>query len=270
MKSKIFIFFFVFFLLAAFEANALQKAKPISTDNRIRTYIYNPNEVYVMVGHFRFQSSIEFEKEEKITAVSVGDATGWQITPQINRIFLKPIDKEATTNMTVITDKRTYFFELYGEEASDIRDEDMIFTVRFVYTTGSSENVKVFQPEFSVEEANAALKPDLSKPENYNFNYTLAGSEYLSPIKVFDDGEFTFFQFRDKNTVLPGFFEVDGEGKEALVNYRMVGDYVVVERVTSQFTLRNGTDIVCVFNESRPLEKKVEPELGPIAPKKRK
>jgi type IV secretion system protein VirB9 len=67
---------------------------------------------------------------------------------------------------------------------------------------------------------------------------------------------FTYFKFKTKNAEVPAFFMVDSDGNEALVNYRVSGEYIVIERVTSQYTLRNGTDVVCVFNESMPLEKK--------------
>ena len=33
------------------------------------------------------------------------------------------------------------------------------------------------------------------------------------------------------------------------------GSYLVVERVTSQFTLRSGEEVACVFNETRPMRK---------------
>ena len=32
------------------------------TDSRIKTYIYNPNEVYLLVLHYGFRSHIEFAK----------------------------------------------------------------------------------------------------------------------------------------------------------------------------------------------------------------
>jgi len=253
-------------LTSASPAFALQKSKPISMDSRIRTYLYNPNEVYIFVGHYKYESSIEFAPDEKILTISLGDTTAWQIVPNGNRIFLKPIAQDATTNMTLITDKRTYQFELYAEEAKDIRDEDMVFVVRFIYTAEPSESVKSFTKPVSAEKANESIKPDLTKPDNYNFNYTLSGPEYMSPVKVFDDGEFTFFQFRNKNATLPAFFTYDKDGNEAMINYRIVDNYVVIEQVTDRFTLRHGSDIVCVFNEARPREKKVETHYDSTPP----
>jgi len=45
------------------------------------------------------------------------------------------------------------------------------------------------------------------------------------------------------------------DGNEALINFRSEEGYIVVEMVTSQFTLRYGDQIACVFNESMPLPK---------------
>lgn len=46
------------------------------------------------------------------------------------------------------------------------------------------------------------------------------------------------------------FFSVDDDGNESIVNYQVAGDYIVVERVESRFTLRHGKEVACVFNES--------------------
>lgn len=265
-----YIFVLSVILFVSEAATAVQRPKPLATDPRIRTYFYAPNEVYVWVGHYRYASMIEFEKGEKILTVLMGDSTAWKPEVQGHKLFIKPVDQDATTNMTVITDKRLYQFELYAEEAKDIKDEDLIFHAKFIYNTAKNDNVKVFTPENknpTPEEANKKLTPDLSKPENYNFNYTIAGSDANAPIKIFDDGEFTFFQFRNKNAEVPAFFMVSPDGAESLINYRVIGDYIVVERVSSQFTLRNGNEINCVYNEANPLQPIVREQF---VPKKRR
>ncbi|PIW69780.1 MAG: hypothetical protein COW08_05320, partial [Ignavibacteriales bacterium CG12_big_fil_rev_8_21_14_0_65_30_8] len=95
---------------------------------------------------------------------------------------------------------------------------------------------------------------------NYNFNYTISGSTTISPDRIFDDGKFTYFEYGSKSAVIPAFFLVDFEGNESLVNYRIEGKYVVIERVGTRFALRHGQDIVCTFNESKPfVHTKVNP-----------
>ena len=109
--------------------------------------------------------------------------------------------------------------------------------------------------------------PDLADPKRYNFSYTISGEAFdIEPIRIFDDGEFTFFKFRDINAEIPAIFLVDSQGREALINYRITDDYVVVERVTNRFTLRHGEDVICVFNEK--MEKKIAARKKAVKKKK--
>ena len=233
-------------------ALALQSPRPVATDSRIRTVRYSANEVYQFLGHYSYQSAIEFEPGENIQTVSVGDSTGWMINPSGNRLFLKPIDQNALTNMTVITDKRSYLFELHAEETKDIRDKNLVFSYRFIYPQSDASAL-----DFSVMES----VPDIEKePEKFNFNYTIRGSSVIEPIRIFDDGRFTYFEFRDKNAEIPAFFRVDVAGNEELINFRKRENYIVVERVASRFTLRRGADIICIYNESMPMPNTPIPE----------
>lgn len=237
-----------FLLLFSINASALQESTPLATDARIREVSYSPDEVFKFTAHYKIQSSIEFEQGEDIRTISVGDSDGWQIVPSGNRIFLKPVELDADTNMTVVTNQRVYHFEIYAREQLSMGDDDMVFVMRFVY--GGEKN-------YSFEDENSTAVPNHEiedNPSKYNFAYTISGSDNIAPIRIFDDGEFTFFQFKDINADLPAFFKVDSERREAIINYRTVGDYVVVERVSPMFTLRHGRDVVCVFNEARPLK----------------
>lgn len=229
---------------AAMPAYALREGGPISTDHRLHTIVYSENEVYKFTGHYDYQSVIEFEQGEEINTVSMGNSVTWQIVPSGNRLFLKPVQEDALTNMTVITNKRTYNFELHAREADSINDPELVFVLRFVYGRGSGLAVSNFID---------AVPDPMLEPQKYNFNYSLTGVEEISPIRIFDDGEFTYFEFRDKNASVPAFFLVNSDGSEALINFRTRGNYIVVERVAAQFTLRNGRDIVCVFNNAMSL-----------------
>lgn len=233
-------------------ALALQEPRPIATDSRIRTVRYSPNEVYQFIGHYGYQSAIEFETGETIQTVSIGDSVSWMVNPAGNRLFLKPIDQNALTNMTVITDKRSYLFELHAEETQDIRDKEMVFVMRFTYPQADQS-----QMDFTTFEA----FPDIEKePEKYNFRYSIRGSSVIEPIRIFDDGQWTYFEFRDKNADLPAFFHVDSANNEELINYRKRGNYIVVERVSPRFTLRRGPEILCVYNETMKVTPIPEPQ----------
>ncbi|MGE0755220.1 MAG: P-type conjugative transfer protein VirB9 [Alphaproteobacteria bacterium] len=232
------------FFLTAGNAMATKEPRSIKVDHRVRTIMYQPDQVYKFTGHYRYQSSIEFGPGEQIATISMGDSTGWMLNPSGNRLFLKPVEQDATTNMTLITDQRIYLFELHAKETDDIDDDNMIFIMRFVYPDTVESSVTNYLDSVPV--------PDLEKePEKYNFNYTIAGTDEIAPIRIFDDGEFTYFEFRDKNAEVPAFYWVDNQGNENVINYRTRDDYIVVERVSNRFTLRHGGDIVCVFNEAR-------------------
>ncbi|WP_341748336.1 TrbG/VirB9 family P-type conjugative transfer protein [Candidatus Tisiphia endosymbiont of Dascillus cervinus] len=108
-------------------------ALAITTDNRIKTYIHNPNEVYLLVLHFGFQSSIEFAKNEEIQNIVLGESYAWKMTPLANRLFIKPLEKNIRTNMTIITNKRTYQFDVVSKELEEGREKDLVYVVRFYY-----------------------------------------------------------------------------------------------------------------------------------------
>ena len=241
---------FILFTLLAFSASSAQagrEPRPIKLDHRVRTVIYQPDEVYKFTGHYRYQSSIEFARDETIKTISMGDSTAWMINPSGNLIFLKPIEQDATTNMTIITNKRSYLFELHARDTDDIGDKDMVFIMRFIYQDdGDVQALGIGNdsvPDVDIYE----------NPHKYNFKYSISGPEVIAPIRIFDDGEFTYFQFRDKNAEVPAFFWVDERGNESLINYRTRGDYIVVERVSGRFTLRHGADVFCVFNDGKKL-----------------
>lgn len=241
---------------AATPALALQEPRPIATDSRIRTVRYSPNEVYQFIGHYGYQSAIEFEAGETIQTVSIGDSVSWMVNPAGSRLFLKPIDQNALTNMTVITDKRSYLFELHAEETQDIRDREMVFVMRFTYPQSDQS-----QMDFTTFEA----FPDIEKePEKYNFRYSIRGSSVIEPIRIFDDGKWTYFEFRDKNADIPAFFNVDSSNNEELINFRKRGNYIVVERVSPRFTLRRGPDILCVYNETMKVSPIPEPSKSTV------
>lgn len=70
------------FLLFTFSIHA---QTPITTDSRIRTLVYNPNEVYELKFYYNYQSFIEFSNDEEIEMISVGEAFAWRLTPAGDR-----------------------------------------------------------------------------------------------------------------------------------------------------------------------------------------
>jgi type IV secretion system protein VirB9 len=240
---KIFYSLIILMALSLKSAQAAQLPRFLGSEKKFRSYVYNPNNVYRYLGHYTYQGFIEFDKDETISTISMGDPTLWLFEHMGNRLFLKPVGEDSSeTNMTVITNKHVYHFELMAKEAESINDKDLIFVAKFVYPDEKDKNIIEFPKVAESDE------PDMRDLSIYNFNYQYTGTPAIAPIKVFDNGKFTYFQFPKFSADLPAIFAVDAEGFESLINFRSVGEYIVVERLSPQFTLRNGNDIVCVYN----------------------
>ncbi|MDB1135590.1 P-type conjugative transfer protein VirB9 [Candidatus Anaplasma sp. TIGMIC] len=258
MKSAFVVFVVV--LLYSSAAFCKQEPRSIAADDHIKLINFNPQAIHRYTGFYGYQSSILFESGETISTVSMGDSTGWQLVPQGNRLFIKPVADDADTNVTIITNRRVYYFELHAEEATGLDDPRLAYEVRFVYpsmegsvdTGASAGSGGLLFPIYQTD------VPDLSDPDvarkGLNFDYSVshtAGSEDIVPLRVFDDGKFTYMQFSNVNGDLPSIFNVDSQGYESLVNFRVAGDYVIIERVSRALTLRYGSSTACVFNEKK-------------------
>ena len=242
-------------LALAAPAIAAQAPSPGPVDPRIRTIVYNPREVVTITGQLGYQMVVSFAANERIENISVGDSLGWQVTPnkKADLLFLKPIDRLPSTNMTVVTNLRRYNFELIAVPASTRRVQT--YDIRFLYPNEELAAASLAAPEAPISDGIA--------PDGWNFAYSYAGSKALVPARVFDDGRFTFFQWPE-SVDTPAVFAVGSDGKEALVNHTVRGRYFVVEQLGAQFVLRSGADVTQVFND---MLKVAEP--GAAAPRPR-
>lgn len=223
-------------LLVATSAQAVKIPHPLLTDARIKQVVYDASQVYELTAHYGFQTAIEFGDKENIVTVALGDSIAWQSVPAGNRLFLKPVEPQAKTNLTVITDQRTYFFNLNSSQ----RKAGQTFLVRFQYPN-----------EQFLQQHAAPAKPIINDdarfdPLTLHMNYAVSGdAQALALKKVFDDGRFTYFLFGEQAEI-PAVYQVSADGTEALVNTRREGRYWVVEQIGERFTLRSGMTYLCV------------------------
>ncbi|OFW80677.1 MAG: hypothetical protein A2887_03315 [Alphaproteobacteria bacterium RIFCSPLOWO2_01_FULL_40_26] len=246
---------------------------PITTDSRIRTLVYNPNEVYELKFYYNYQSFIEFAEDEEIEMISIGEAFAWRLTPAGKRLFIRPLEIAAHTNMTIITNKRTYHFDIRSDEFSGKADEDLVYTIRFFYPQigqplpippqlavpnvaarplappVASRVIKTPLPGARIDKDLPGIIERNPEDVELNFDYSLAGkSDNIMPLKVYDDGTETHFQFANSNLVIPTISTVDPSGIEHPLNYVIRDDYVVVPTISRQFTLRLADGLLCIFN----------------------
>lgn len=238
------LFLFTFFIISS-QLFAVQLPRTLGKEKRFKTYVFNQNDVYRYIGYYLNQSYIEFEDGETIQTISMGDPTPWITSVLGNKLFLKPTGTYPQTTMTIFTNKRTYYFELDALEPDNVEESEIPFYIKFVYPASNDKNIV----KFSVTKTRDDY-PDLTDLTKYNFNYEFAGSPSIAPIKVFDDGVFTYMEFKTDNAEIPAIFAVNDSGYEALVNFRVVEEYIVIEQVAGQFTLRSGGDVICVYNNS--------------------
>lgn len=245
------------FVLLASPAAALAQAPltPPATssapkpDRRVLTLPYAADQVYELQGHYGFQIMVEFNPDERIENVAIGDSLAWQVTPnrRADTLFLKPIERGATTNLSVVTSKRRYAFVLTARDPIGPDDPSLVFRVRFAFPEAAGVGASAPTPE----------------PEVRNAAYSISGSPRNVPSRVFDDGARTYLEW-PAGAATPAVFALGEDGSEMVVNFNMRGALMVIERVGPAFVLRNGTERTILFNDAwRPATP------GPEAPRVR-
>ena len=205
------------------EVGARRPVREVDTAAHVQTIYYSPDAVITLTGAVGWQMMIEFGEDERIENVAIGDAAAWQVTPnkRARMLFVKPLSRKASTNMTVITSLRRYSFNL-GVGPRQARTP---WIVRFDYP--------------ALPPAPVPPPPPPPLPIKLDFGYAMAGDAGLLPTRVWDDGHQTYFEFGEE-TAMPAIF-AGGPGKdEGLVNFSVRGRVVVVQQRAPRFTLRSG------------------------------
>jgi type IV secretion system protein VirB9 len=119
-------------LLTASSVHAELTARPGRLDPRVRTLPYSAEQVFVVTGTYGMVTTILFGADEEVTQVVAGDTVSWQILTSADRrsLTLKPMEKDAPTNLSVVTTKRTYSFDLEVNDSKSIQNQT--FKLRFI------------------------------------------------------------------------------------------------------------------------------------------
>lgn len=208
----------------------------------------------------------------------------WCIAAQSGsrHLFVKAKSTAAEpNNLAVVTDRRTHAFRIVVLGEQETRAPVYRLEVRaprvappnavtpapdaeaLAAAAPTLQNIALLQSLLQLQ-AQAAQLPSLPSPAQLvaerldtpprlrNSDYSLAegtGSADIVPSLVFDDGRFTYLRIAG-NRELPSVFAVLGDGSETLVNTRMEGDLMVVDRVSRRLMLRAGTAVVGIWNEA--------------------
>ncbi|MEY4472826.1 MAG: hypothetical protein RL671_1130 [Pseudomonadota bacterium] len=209
----------------------------LAKDARLAARTYNPDDVVRIDGQLGVQASIAFAEDERIENVAVGDSASWQITPnkRANLLFVKPLTGKARTNMTVITDRRTYFFDLVAGTAAK-----PVYVLRFSYPDEPKpETLQATTPALNEAEAQLTEGQRPVDPASLNFKWSRKGYAGIQPIQLYDDGNSTYLTWT-RDATLPAILVRDEKGQEGPVNYAVRGDVIVIDGVPAGIILRAG------------------------------
>lgn len=212
------------------------------TDPRIRTALYNADEVYRLSGFVGYLVDLEFEADESFVGISAGDPEAITYSAHDNVLTLRPKAPTAQMNLTVTTTKRRYYFDyaIYSRVPNRFGDEVM-YAVRFVYPPAPQNSLT---PAEQVERDLAAARAAHGR----NVDYWFCGSRSIKPVAASDDGVQTRLRFGARGE-LPAIFVRNDDGSESLLNFSIDEGDVVIHRVAARFILRRGKLTGCVVNK---------------------
>lgn len=247
------------------------------TDSRVKELVYNESNVYVVRAKFGYQTNIVFDPKEEVQTISIGDRSLWQVIPAGNRLFIRPMTENISTNMTLITNKRSYEFDL--KSVSENNDSN-VYVLKFTYPEKISPiptdnfadaqyqqtNATAIIPPVSQKEtlpqkpdsiSSITPSPEAATPESigllpirFNYSYTYSGPDAIAPTQVYDDGKNTFIKYKSIGKVVPEAFIIESGGKESRVPATVKGSSLVIGGIASELALRSTDGEIRVYNES--------------------
>ena len=224
-------------------ANAAARVQPLGENylNATQVYAYEAGALFQVYGAPGHVTDIALQPGEALSGqgpVAAGDTVRWIIgqtesgageTRRIH-ILVKPTRNDLKTNLIINTDRRTYHLELNAQASA--------------YMAGVSWRYP--QDELMALEAQAARQAERDaeprmRLEDLNFSYRISGARTAwRPVRVFDDGRQVILEFDaaiDQAT-LPPLFLLDPDGGASLVNYRVLGRRLIVDRLFDVAELR--------------------------------
>lgn len=231
-----FILIFLYTLLNTNHANAIVE------DSRIRTLIYNQNEIYDIVTHTGYHSIIKFQPQESIENIILGNEFYWNIENLGDKILIRPMEPNLDTNMTIMTDKRNYYFEIASRSPTSGADSELVFIVNFYY------------PEINtprLPKLNDTSLEYVTLSQNIQYNYVISGNKdtRFLPKMVFDDSKNTFIEFDFPQNMIQG-INVWKNNSLQNVNFSFYKKHIILEGVYEKIILAIGGSNYEIINQS--------------------
>ena len=224
-------------------ANHIALREPTSAGyiNAAQIYPFSDNALYRLYATPGQVTDVALEPGETLSAISAGDTVRWAVgdtasgtgTARQVHVMVKPFAAGLTTNLVIITDKRTYHLELASTEHTAM-----------AALSWSYPQETLVAAKAAAEQGPPTIDSGL-QVDALQFRYAISGDNApWKPVRVFDDGKKVYIQFPDHidRGEAPPLFVVGQDGQSELVNYRMRGNFYVVDRLFSTAELRLGQD----------------------------
>jgi len=216
------------------------------SDPRIQYFSFLEGDVYELPLTVGIVTTLVFDDEATLTSAQIGDSSSWHVErlSTKNMLALKPLRNDGATNLTVTdSEGRLYTFDLKPQPSYA---GGSVYRIHFSYP---DRDHKRRQEKAKLDIQRAKFREMLDGRREANRAYTYAGAASLRPTRMFDDGTKTYLSF-PKNAPRPAIFLVNPDGTERIVEHRSVDEFLIVDLVGRQFTLRDGTAATCLFNKA--------------------
>ena len=212
--------------------------------NAIQQYPYADGALYQVYAKPGQVTDIALQEGEQLVGsgpVASGDTVRWMIGDTVSgtgpmlrvHILVKPVRPDIATNLVINTDRRTYHLEL--------RANPSVYMASVSWNYPQDELIALRQSRAAADRAApVAAGMDLS---SLNFRYAIEGDRPdWRPLRAFDDRTRVFIEFPESvaQGELPPLFVIGPKGEAELVNYRVSGRYMIVDRLFGQAELRLG------------------------------
>ncbi|WP_164759110.1 MULTISPECIES: P-type conjugative transfer protein TrbG [unclassified Mesorhizobium] len=220
--------------------------------NAVQVYPFTDGALYQLYAAPERVTDIALQPGEKLTAVSAGDTVRWVIGDtasgtgdnQRTHVLVKPFAPGLATNVVITTDRRTYHLQLQSTEKT---------AMAAISWTYSQDQIIALRQRNAQAEAVTPVASNIAL-ENLRFRYSISGdTPPWRPTRAFDDGSKVYIEFprRIDQGEAPPLFIVGADGSSELVNYRVRGNYYIVDRLFAAAELRLGTKQQQVIRISR-------------------
>lgn len=204
-------------------------------------------------------TTIELQPGEKITTSDglpkAADTVNWIVSTvesgeganKVVSVLVKPRDPGQETNMLIPTNRRSYYVVLRADSQAYMP----IVGFNYPFDEAKAEQARARAEEVEETRKEAVAVP----PDQIRFGYAIKGSDVeWKPLRVFDDGSKTYIQMPPsmRTSEAPALFVMEDEKEPLLVNYRLKGDYYIVDRLFGRAQLRVGKkNAVDIYRDDR-------------------